>query len=183
MHIDDEAIAAVGELFRRLIPPNAEVLDLLSSYRSHWPKGHPKTRMVGLGLNAVEMEHNPDLDQHVVHDVNQDPTLPFADTSFDAVVIIVSMQYLTRPVETFREVNRVLRPGGRFLVLFSNRMFHTKAVYIWMVSSDQQRACLIATYLEEAGNFTDAEGFYVPPQASEHGDPIFAVAARRVPPF
>ena len=182
VHIDEGAIAAVSHLLARFIPPDAETLDLLSSYRSHWPAHHPKKRLVGLGLNAVEMEHNPDLDSHVVHDVNRDATLPFPDASFDAVVITVSMQYLTRPVETLREVQRVLRPGGRFLALYSNRMFHTKAVYIWMVCSDQQRACLIATYLEEAGGFTPAEGFYVPPQSDTPGegaDPIYAVLSRK----
>ena len=93
------------------------------------------------------------------------------------------MQYVTHPVETFQEVNRILRPGGRFLVLYSNRMFHTKAVYIWLVCNDQQRGSLIATYLEEAGNFTEPQGFYVPPQAGPHGeggDPIFAVLASKV---
>ena len=165
VHIDEGAIAAVSHLLGRLIPPDSEVLDLFSSYRSHWPKEHPKKRMVGLGMNAVEMEHNPDLDEYLVYDANHETTLPFFDESFDAVVITVSMQYITHPVETFREVNRILRPGGRFLVMYSNRMFHTKAVYIWLVCNDQQRGCLIATYLDEAGNFTEAEGFYVPPQA------------------
>ena len=73
-------------------------LDLLSSWRSHWPTGLPKTRMVGLGLNAVEMEHNPALDEYVVHDLNSDTTFPFDDASFDAVIITVSMQYLVHPV-------------------------------------------------------------------------------------
>ncbi len=182
VHIDDGAIAAVSHLLGRLIPPDSKVLDLFSSYRSHWPKDHPKKRMVGLGLNAVEMEHNPDLDDYVVRDANEDTNLPFPDASFDAVIITVSMQYVTHPVETFQEVNRILRPGGRFLVLYSNRMFHTKAVYIWLVCNDQQRGCLVATYLEEAGNFTEPQGFYVPPQAGtgEYGDPMFAVLASKV---
>ena len=154
-------------------------LNLLSSWRSHWPTGLPKTRMVGLGLNAVEMEHNPALDEYVVHDLNSDTTFPFDDASFDAVIITVSMQYLVHPVEVFRQVNRVLRPGGVFLVVYSNRMFSTKAVWIWMACSDQQRARLIATYMEEAGNFTDVEGLYVPPQGGPDGDPIYAVAARK----
>ena len=41
--------------------------------------------MVGLGLNAEEMADNPDLDEYVVHNVNQDPELPFSDEAFDAV--------------------------------------------------------------------------------------------------
>ena len=179
VHIDDEAIAVVGEILRKYVPPGSAVLDLLSSWRSHWPKGHPKSKMVGLGLNAVEMEDNPDLDEHVIHDVNQDPVLPFDDESFDAVVITVSMQYLVHPVDVFRQVNRVLRPGGVFLANYSNRMFQTKAVRIWTMCSDEVRASLIATYLDEAGNYTDVEGIYIPPQAGPGGDPIYAVVARK----
>ena len=101
VHIDSQAIEAVGRLFRDLIPPGATVLDLMSSWRSHWPAGHSKARMVGLGLNAEEMVDNPDLDEHVVHDLNLDPALPLQDSEFDAVALTVSAQYLTRPIETF----------------------------------------------------------------------------------
>ena len=137
VHIDDDAIAAVGRVFLDSIPPNAVVLDMMSSWRSHWPQGHPKARMTGLGMNATEMADNPDLDEYIVHDVNLDPVLPFEDESFDAVVITVSAQYLTQPVEIFGQIARILRPGGVFIVSFSNRMFPTKAVRIWRESSDR----------------------------------------------
>lgn len=179
VHIDDQAIEAVGRLFRQLIPENSVVLDLMSSWRSHWPQGHPKKRMVGLGLNAPEMEDNPDLDEHVVHDVNLDPTLPFEDETFDAVVITVSAQYLTQPVETFRQVNRVLRPAGALIVTFSNRMFPTKAVRIWRQSSDRGRAELVASYLEVAGDFTEIRTGFINPETSPPGDPLFAVTCHK----
>jgi SAM-dependent methyltransferase len=38
----------------------------------------------------------------------------------------VSVDYLTRPREVFREVARVLRPGGRFVLSQSNRLFYSK---------------------------------------------------------
>ena len=33
-----------------------------------------------------------------MHDLNAEPTLPFADEAFDAAVCAVSVQYMTRPV-------------------------------------------------------------------------------------
>ena len=72
--------------------------------------------MIGLGLNDVELRENPDLDGYVVHNVNMNPILPFEDETFDAVVITVSAQYLTDPVNTFHQVGRTLRPGGKFIV-------------------------------------------------------------------
>ena len=182
VHIDDGAIAAVGRLFRELVPPGSVVLDLMSSWRSHWPEGHPKARLVGLGLNRAEMEDNPDLDEVVVHDVNRDLELPFDDDIFDAVAITVSAQYLTHPVDTFSEVNRILKPGGIFIVSFSNRMFPTKAVYIWRASSDRGRVDLVGSYMETAGNFEDIQGVFANPQESPPGDPLFAVHSRKSAP-
>ncbi len=181
VHIDSQAIEAVGRLFRDLIPPGATVLDLMSSWRSHWPPGHPKGRMVGLGLNAEEMVDNPDLDEHVVHDLNIDPVLPFQDGEFDAVVLTVSAQYLTRPVEAFQQVNRVLKSGGIFIVTFSNRMFPTKAVRIWRESTDRGRIDLVSSYFEAAGNFHDIHSGFVNPATSPPNDPLFVVVGCKGP--
>ena len=179
VHIDPQAIEAVGRVFRDLIPSGAEVLDLMSSWRSHWPAGYPKSRMVGLGLNAEEMADNPDLDEYVVHDLNRDPALPFQDGEFDAVALTVSAQYLTRPVESFRQVNRVLKPGGMFVVTFSNRMFPTKAVLIWRQSTDRGRIELVTSYMESAGNFDEIRSGFVNPDNSPPNDPLFAVVGRK----
>ena len=182
VHIDEGAIAAVGQVFRDSIPPDSVVLDLMSSWRSHWPQGHAKTRLIGLGLNAPEMQDNPDLDEYVVHDLNRDPVFPFEDETFDAVIITVSAQYLTRPVETFQQVNRVLKHGGVFIVTFSNRMFPTKAVRIWRLSTDRGRLELVSSYMERAGNFHDIRGGLVNADSSPPGDPLFVVTSRKARP-
>ncbi len=179
VHIDNGAIATVGRLFHDFIPPNSNVLDLMSSWRSHWPAGHPKAQMIGLGLNAAEMTDNPDLSSHVVHDVNRDIELPFDDDSFDAVVITVSAQYLTSPVETFRQVNRILKDDGIFIVTFSNRMFPTKAVHIWRSTNDRGHLDLVASYLQHAGNFCKVQGGLANPNDSPPGDPLFVVMAHK----
>ena len=64
-----------------------------------------------LGMNAGELAANPQAAATVVHDLNADPQLPFADGSFDAAVCCVSVDYLVRPVEVFADVARTLRPG------------------------------------------------------------------------
>ena len=76
---------------------------------------------------------NPRLSRWFVQDLNVEPVLPLDDGAFDAACLCVSVQYLQRPVEVFREVRRVLRPGAPFVVSFSNRCFPTKAVAIWQV--------------------------------------------------
>jgi len=175
VHIDDGAIAAVTALYRELLPADGEILDLMSSWRSHLPEDVRYRRVIGLGMNAVEMAENPRLDDFVLHDLNADPRLPFPDASFDGACITVSVQYLTRPVEVFREINRVLRPGAPLAVTFSNRCFPTKAVALWLATSDVDHARLVATYFFESGNWGDICMEDRSPRPKGAGDPLYAV--------
>jgi SAM-dependent methyltransferase len=179
VHLDDAAIAAVKQLFRQVLLPHGVVLDLMSSWRSHWPGGFPKQRLIGLGLNTEEMSENPDLDASVVHDLNADPRLPFEEGFFDAAVLTVSVQYLIHPIQVFQEVNRILKPGGLFVVIFSNRMFPTKAVAVWRACNDEQHAGLVASYFRYAGNFEGIDIQDHTPPAEEYTDPVYVVLARK----
>jgi SAM-dependent methyltransferase len=129
-----------------IVEPQPVILDLMASLDSHLPESLAPGRVVGLGLNSVELEQNQALDARVVHDLNRDPTLPFDDETFDVVLNTVSVEYLTQPVEVFAEVARVLKPGGLHLVVLSNRMFPTKAVKIWSESTDRERVWLVEDY-------------------------------------
>ena len=179
VHIDQEAIAQIGRIFQEVLPANGTLLDLMSSWRSHLPEEFAKARIVGLGLNAVEMRENPDLDEYVVHDVNKDPTLPFSTESFDGVILTVSAQYLTSPIDVFREVNRVLKPGGPLVVTFSNRMFPTKAVRIWQACSDEQRMTLVKLYFQKAGGYVGIVAEDRSPRHGYYSDPVYLVIGRK----
>ncbi len=178
-HIDANAIAATTALYREILPPDAVALDLMSSRYSHLPepRGVYLSRVVGLGMNAAELAANPQLDAHVVHDLNTDPRLPFDDGAFDAVLCAVSVQYLQQPVAVFAEVARVLRPGGVVAITFSNRCFPTKAVAVWTQTTDAQHGELVRSYLASADGFTDIA---VSQRNTRGGDPLYAVTAMRV---
>jgi SAM-dependent methyltransferase len=179
VHIDEPAIATVAQFFRDTLPAHGVILDLMSSWRSHWPADLPKQRLAGLGLNAAEMADHPALDDYVVHDLNADPHLPFESDTFDAVVVTVSIQYMTRPVDVFRDVNRILKPGGLLAVIYSNRMFPTKAVAIWRMLNDREHADLIATYFRHAGHFVGLEAQSHAPPTAAYTDPVYVVMARK----
>src|SRR5262249_14425692 len=76
-HIDEYAIAAVGEAYRRFLPAGGVFLDLMSSWISHFPTDFEVGRLVGLGMNADELAANPRLGEWLVQDLNRDPTLPY----------------------------------------------------------------------------------------------------------
>ena len=179
VHIDDGAIAKVGEIYSQLLPQGGAILDLMSSWRSHLPAHVRAARVAGLGLNRAEMEDNPSLTEIVVHNLNREPNLPFRDSEFDGAVVTVSIQYLTRPVESFRAIARVLKPGAPFIVTFSNRMFPTKAVAIWQSLDENDRVRLVSRYFEESGGFENIEVIDRSRPTDPPSDPIWAVAGYR----
>jgi SAM-dependent methyltransferase len=181
VHIDEPAIADVGEIYARLLPKNGEILDLMSSWRSHLPQALEPKQVVGVGLNRAEMADNPALTEIVLHNVNRNPQLPFEDASFDGAVMTVSVQYLTRPIEIFAEVGRVLRPQRPFIVTFSNRMFPTKAISLWQMASEQQRPQIVTNYFLESERFERIEMIDHSRRPGVPSDPIWAVAGYRTP--
>jgi SAM-dependent methyltransferase len=178
VHIDDGAIAALGRLYAEVLPARGRLLDLMSSWRSHLPSDRAD-EVVGLGLNAEEMADNPQLTAHVVHDVNRDPRLPFDDAAFDGAMCAVSIQYAIHPLRLFREVRRVLRPAAPFVVSFSNRCFPTKAVAVWLATTDAQHLMLVHSYFDAAGGWTDVRAEDRSPGS---GDPLYVVCARAAGP-
>ena len=135
--------------------------------------------MVGVGLNRAEMEDNPQLTEAVVHNVNANPHLPFDEAHFDGAIMTVSVQYVTRPVETFSEVGRVLKPGSPFIVTFSNRMFPTKAVAIWQYLDERDRVGLVGRYFKESGAFEKINAIDKSAPTDPPSDPVYAVVGYR----
>lgn len=184
-HLDATALKTVEQIYGRLISPESAILDLMAGPDSHLSKVKNPSRIVGLGLNRIELEANSSLSEYVIHDLNIDPQLPFPDNSFDVVVNTVSVDYLTRPLEVFREVSRVLKPDGIFIVVFSNRMFPPKAVQIWKRSTEKQRVELVRRMFTLSGRFR-IEGYQEsigkprPPEDKYYklgipSDPIYSV--------
>jgi len=177
-HIDEGAITAVGELYEEL-GLRGTVLDLMSSWVSHFRT--PPEHLIVLGLNAQELAENTAAAETVVQDLNADPILPFQDASIDAATCCVSVDYLIRPVEVFREVGRVLRPGGLFVCTFSNRCFPTKASRGWLATDDAGRMDVVRAYFTASGAFgPPSSALRTPPLRG--GDPLYGVWAARVAP-
>ncbi|MDE0116531.1 MAG: methyltransferase domain-containing protein [bacterium] len=172
-HIDDQAIAAVGALYREL-GLTGEVLDLMSSWISHFTE--PPARLVALGMNQTELAANPQAHEWLIHDLNHTPRLPFDDASFDAATCCVSVDYLIRPIEVFTDVARVLRPGGLFVVTFSNRCFPAKAIRGWLYSDDAGHLEIVKRYFEAAEGWAEPVTKQCIPLGTP-GDPLYAVYA------
>lgn len=190
-HLDAVACQVVEDLIGTLIvEPDPRILDLMASWDSHLPPRLKPAEVVGLGLNEVELKKNPALSSFDLVDLNQTPRLPYDDGQFDAVLNVVSVDYLVQPFAVFREVARVLRPGGLFLVVFSHRLFPQKAVKIWQDSNEERRVLLVQDFFRDSGLFSEPDihvvkGLPRPPddRYADTGlpsDPILAIWADRL---
>lgn len=186
-HVDDGFIQRLTDLYRDRLTPDSRIFDMMSSWVSHLPEDVDFAWVEGHGMNAAELAKNPRLDHYFVQNLNENPILPLADGSFDAVLNTVSVQYIQQPEVVFAEIHRVLKPGGLAIVSFSNRMFYQKAIAAWRDGSEPERVALVKQYFRAAG--------FGAPEAIAHspvvpgilqmlglagGDPFYAVVAERV---
>jgi SAM-dependent methyltransferase len=190
-HLDSLALSTVQHLIGKLnIEENPVILDLMAGWDSHIPDALKASDVVGLGLNENELKKNKKLTRYVLHDLNQDPHLPFPDSAFDVVLNTVSVDYMTQPMDVFKEVGRILKPGGLFLVIFSNRMFPQKAVKIWRESDENERVILVNDFFDRSGAFETTSHFASKgkprPKDDKYAgetpvsDPIYAVYAEKM---
>ncbi|MQL98001.1 hypothetical protein Taro_030695 [Colocasia esculenta] len=192
-HVDEGFLAELTELYRERLPAGGEVLDLMSSWVSHLPEEVEYGRVVGHGLNAQELARNPRLDYFFVKDLNREQQLQLESRSLDAVVCAVSVQYLQWPEKVFAEVLRVLKPGGVFILSFSDRMFYQKAIAAWRDSTTYGRVQLAVQYFQCIEGFTQPEVIRRSPQhhnksilntvmsllGLSRSDPFYAIVAYR----
>ena len=175
-HIDEPACTALTEYFRKMLPPNGEILDLMSSCVSHLPEDTGYKNVVGLGMNQIELEANSRLSSYLIHNLAVNPKLPFVNNLFDACTLTVSVQYVVHPISVFQEIGRVLKPNRPCIVSFSNRCFPTKAVSIWHQLSDMGHAQLVTHYFDGSGVFTLPETTDLSPNRGKT-DPLIVVCA------
>lgn len=77
--------------------------------------------------------------------------LPYPDASFDSIIIVNAAELLTSPRDSFRDVWRCLKPGGKALVAFSaarcSPAAHQAAMTkTWRDYNDAQRIWVVGSY-------------------------------------
>lgn len=86
-------------------------------------RGHAR-RICGVDLDP-RVSENPFLDEGKVNDA---AGIPYEDRRFDVVVSDNVLEHLVSPEDVFREVHRVLRPGGRFVFKTPNRTHYMPTI-------------------------------------------------------
>ena len=153
--LDDAAVAAVRDLYSDL-GIDGRVLDLCANSRDHF---------------------DVPPDELTAFDGDPDGKLPFGDDVFDDVLCSSGVAALTRPGDTFNEVARVLRPGGRFVCTFAGPT--SAPVRGWAATDDAGRVRIVRAYFSLAPAFGPPESD-LRTSLTGTGDRLWAVwAAKR----
>jgi len=83
--------------------------------------------IVGIDKDPA-VEENPFCNEAFVCDLSD---LPLEDASFDLIHCRWVIEHIENPLRTFQEFERVLKPGGRLLVLTPN-IFHYATIAAWL---------------------------------------------------
>ena len=160
------------------------LLDLMSSWVSHLPPNVIYKKIIGHGLNEYELKANNRLDKYWVQNFNTDQSIPIADSSIDACLIVAGWQYLQYPENISIELSRVLKKNSFLIVSFTNRAFWNKAPNIWTNSSEYERIQYVRDILLDNG--WRVEKIYNERTFEEkifgiyksEGDPFYSIVAR-----
>ncbi len=101
---------------RQLLPKWLKNSDADQKYLSSRCK-----RLVGIDAASEDVSRHPYLHERVVGDLLQ---LPFEDNSFSLSTARSVVEHVKTPAAFLREVNRVLKPGGRFLFATPNHLYY-----------------------------------------------------------
>lgn len=82
-------------------------------------------QVIGIDRYAAEFHEPAEIKMLLAGEIDR---LPFADASFDLVVCSWVLEHLAAPEACFREIARVLKPGGRFLFITPNK--HNYVVWL-----------------------------------------------------
>jgi SAM-dependent methyltransferase len=159
-HIDDNAINNLRKYYDDVLPRKGRILDFCSSWISHYPPEVVKAsetgelEVLGTGMNKAELSRNSVLKAWCVQDLNEDPDVRLpgdVDGVIDASTCVVSVDYLTKPVEVLRSIRQRTNPGGKVHLIISNRCFPTKAVGRWLKVDEDERLDMVGDYLWWSG--------------------------------
>ncbi|CAJ1926029.1 unnamed protein product [Cylindrotheca closterium] len=184
-HVDTNAVQILTDyVTNEAVHDGDSCLDLCSSWTSHLtPSSKKLTRFAGLGMNSNELEANGALTDFIVQDLNSKPKLPYEDNSFDTILCQLSIDYLVAPLQLLKETSRVLKPGGKVHILFSNRLFLSKAVGLWTGADDVDHAYYVGCYLHfSGGDYTDIAARDLSTRNGKKmiiGDPVYVVSATK----
>ena len=86
-------------------------------------------------------------------------SLPYSSASFDNVIIAGGIEYIQHPTDMFREIWRVLRPGGLCFVAFLDKAVDIDSatklnpLKMWTTMTQEQKIWITGSYFNYSSKF------------------------------
>lgn len=77
---------------------------------------HPKLKITGVDLYDSAIKYAKSVSSDITFITADVHKLPFGNKTFNAVVAVEVLEHLHEPEQVLTEINRVLKPGGTFIV-------------------------------------------------------------------
>ena len=138
-HLDENFRKHLSSVYKNEITEYSTVLDLMSSWDSYLPKEIKYKKVIGHGLNRKELERNKIFDSYWIQNFNLNQEIPLDQGSIDYCLMVAAWQYLQYPENLTKEIIRILKNQGKFIIAFSNRAFWHKTPNIWTSSTEEER--------------------------------------------
>jgi SAM-dependent methyltransferase len=104
--------------------------------------------------------------------------LPIESATLDAATLMLVLHHVPEPERAIGEVARVLKPGGRVLVVdmlpHDRESYRQQMGHVWLGFGEAQVEALLT-----GGGFADVRVVALPPDRRAKGPALFAAAARR----
>jgi ArsR family transcriptional regulator len=105
--------------------------------------------------------------------------LPLDDAMLDAAAMMLVLHHLPDPGRALAEATRVLKPGGRVLIVdmlpHDRESYRQQMGHVWLGFSEEH----VRRILTDAG-FAEIRIVSLPPDARSKGPALFVATARRV---
>ncbi len=122
-----DSLTLYRQIIARYVGPQTHLLDVGCGHSDVLRPIYTRTpHTYGIDPDAEALARNEVIRHLVVGNAEQ---MPFPDTFFDLVVSAWVLEHLGRPAAVFREIHRVLKPGGRFIFLTPNAWNYN----VWLI--------------------------------------------------
>ncbi len=181
--VDQVSIEQLKQFYAAYLKDGQQILDLLAGSDSYLPENLKNINVTGLALKETDLQANPALNQYTIQDINKQPQLPFEDQQFDAVTCAFGIEYMIHPIEIFKEVARILKPGGNFLISFSDRFYEKKVIHLWDDLHTFERMGLVLEYFRQSGEFEQLHSESIRGLIRHEEDPFINKTVHSCPMF